>query len=567
VGISIFRALTDARLDAARGISIVRCIAGVAFLFYVLLHLLSDSKRGVPKTANHKSRRRVLPFGNKNRENDMHSASNFPSRAPKHEKSRARKTVSRWPLAILLLLLVPSVRAQDPSKSQDSETNAQLRQELDALRSQVAALTVRLNEMEKSSAGSPAEPASSAAPASPPEIRIAIPASTPTSQAVNAFQGSATEPGSFLRDTTFNVLLDGYYEYNFNSPAGRVNLLRPYDVSSNSFSLNQAAIVIEHAPNLEEGRRFGARVDLQYGQATETLQGSAANELRPQVYRNLFQVYGTYVAPVGSGLTIDFGKWASSLGLEGNYTKDQFNYSRSYFFNFLPFYHMGFRAGYDLTSKVNLTYWLVNGAQQLEDFNGFKSQAFIFTLKPASTVSWNVNYYFGQEQRDVVAVLNPGLPTEPTQPGLPAVPIIPTPDGREHIFDTYLSWNATPKLTFAGEFDYVINRYFSTSPPGHVIGGALYGHRQLTPRTAVSARTEYLSDRGGLFSGTTQALKETTLTFDYKLADGFLARWDWRRDFSNQPFFLTSRTGVLSNNQNTASLGLVWWFGQKQGSW
>src|SRR6185295_13030276 len=49
----------------------------------------------------------------------------------------------------------------------------------------------------------------------------------------------------FFRDTTFNVTLDGYYSYNFNRPVGRINLLRAYDVSSNSFSLNQATIVIE----------------------------------------------------------------------------------------------------------------------------------------------------------------------------------------------------------------------------------------------------------------------------------------------------------------------------------
>jgi hypothetical protein len=63
------------------------------------------------------------------------------------------------------------------------------------------------------------------------------------------------------------------------------------------------------------------------------LQGGAQNEPRPQVYRNVFQAYGTYVAPLGKGLTIDFGKWASALGPESNYTKDQINYSRSYFFN------------------------------------------------------------------------------------------------------------------------------------------------------------------------------------------------------------------------------------------
>ena len=180
----------------------------------------------------------------------------------------------------------------------------------------------------------------------------------------------APPKADFLDDTTFNVTIDGYYGYNFNRPIGGINLLRAYDVSSNSFSLNQAAIVIENAPNLETGKRYGLRLDLQYGQATETVQGYAANELRPQVYRNLWQAYGTYVFDVGKkltkgqGLTVDFGKFASSLGYETNYTKDNFNYSRSYFFNFLPFYHTGFRSSYAFNDKVTVTHWLVNGTRR-----------------------------------------------------------------------------------------------------------------------------------------------------------------------------------------------------------
>ena len=107
---------------------------------------------------------------------------------------------------------------------------------------------------------------------------------------------------------------------------------------------------------------------------------------------------------------MDFGKWASSLGLEGNYPKDQINYSRSYFFNFLPFYHTGVRATYQFNSFASLTYGVVNGVGQAEDFNGFKSQLMFLTLHPSKTVSWNMNYYGGQEQRDVVPTLNPGFP-------------------------------------------------------------------------------------------------------------------------------------------------------------
>ena len=51
-----------------------------------------------------------------------------------------------------------------------------------------------------------------------------------------------------------NFVLDGYYGYNFNRPSDRVNLLRAYDVTSNSFSINQAALILERAPDPAAGQ-------------------------------------------------------------------------------------------------------------------------------------------------------------------------------------------------------------------------------------------------------------------------------------------------------------------------
>jgi len=178
-----------------------------------------------------------------------------------------------------------------------------------------------------------------------------------------------------------------------------------------------------------------------------------------------------------------------------------------------------------------------------------------------------MNYYAGREQRDVVADLNPTFPGLPTQPGLPTEIIRPVPKGRFHVLDVYLTWNATEKLTLAGEIDYVINRIEESSSPTRVTGGAAYARYQFTPLFALAARGEYLSDRGGLFSGLTQALKETTLTADFKVANGFLLRGEWRRDFSNQAFFLTEVPGIRKKEQNTATVGLVWWMGRKEGAW
>ena len=380
----------------------------------------------------------------------------------------------------------------------------------------------------------------------------------------------------YLKGTTTNVMVDGYYSYNFNQPVGRVNVLRAYDVSSNAFSLNQAVIVFERAANPSADRRWGTRVDLQFGQATATLQGNPNNEHRPDIYRNIFQAFGTYVFPIGNGLNVDFGKWASSLGYEGNYTKDQMNYSRAYWFNFLPFYHMGFRVKYQVNSKLGLNYWLVNGTNQTEPTNGFKDEMFGFFLTPNKKITWTTNYYFGQENPDAVSTTD--CPPVPVQPGLCFVPVSPVPQGKLHIFDTYATWQATPQWTFGLEGDYVVQRMWATSGPGrdsapaHTWGGAGYIECQLSPKTYLAGRAEYLSDNGsfftgGLFSKVTQALKEFTVTYTYNVADGLQLKTEYRYDWSNQPVFLTSQKDVFSKDQSTATLGMIWWFGRKQGVW
>jgi len=270
-------------------------------------------------------------------------------------------------------------------------------------------------------------------------------------------------------------------------------------------------------------------------------------------------------------LTVDFGKFASALGYETNYTKDNFNYSRAYFFNFLPFYHFGFRSTYAFNDKLTFTHWLVNGVQQSEDFNGFKSQALLLTWKPAPRVTSQFNYYNGQEQRDRNPAPNPTFATVASQPGLSTDVIRPVPSGRFHVLDTYHTFNVTDKLTLGVEGDYALGRVFRDSPPATVWGGVGYARYQWTRKFAVAGRFEYLSERvspaGALFSGVSQALKEHTLTAEYKFAEGFLGRAEYRRDFSNQPFFLSEQPGILKKEQNTATLGLVWWFGRKTGTW
>ena len=490
------------------------------------------------------------------------------------EANGRRIRVAAWTIlgAVIATAGVAPIRAQQPEPAGtvtvSTETMERLRQHLAELEARVTELKAEMKELRSTT--STASGASNDLPHEAADGAV-LSGSAPVPQGNALLSPEDSSILNYLKGTTVNISVDGYYAYNFNQPVGRVNLLRAYDVSSNAFSLNQAAVIFERAPDVDAGRRFGARLDLQFGQATATLQGNPSNEHRPDIYRNVFQAYGTYIVPVGRGLTVDFGKWASSLGIEGNYTQFQLNYSRSYWFNFLPFYHMGIRAQYNVNKKLALNYWVINGNNQTEPTNSYKDELFGLLLTPNKNISWTVNYYLGQDHPDATPVSTCG--PVPVQPGLCFEKISPAPNGKLHIFDTYVSWQSTQKLLLQLEGDYVIERLWANASPGrssapsHTSGGAAYAKYQVTPRTFVATRAEYLSDRGGLFSGVTEALKEVTATYDITVANGFEMKYEYRRDWSNVPIFLTNTQNVFSKDQNTATAGVIWWFGRKQGPW
>jgi hypothetical protein len=375
-------------------------------------------------------------------------------------------------------------------------------------------------------------------------------------QEPSATRAPAQEASPF-EHVVFGVGFEGFYQYNWNAPYDRINLLRAYDTRANVFGIQQANVIVESVPAVDKGRRFGARVDLQFGQATETVQGSAANEPRPDVYRHIWQAYGTYVFPVGRGLQADFGKFGSMLGYETNYAKDNNQFSRAYLFNFLPFYHSGLRLTLPVSDKVSVWYMLTNGVQQTEDFNDFKSNHVAAIVKPTSQLTWTANYYFGQEQPSTHA----SGPQETA-----GVRSGQDPDGYFKVIDSYVAYAPTSKLSFAVDVNYTTNEVNQADPETALQGTGVYARYQVSAPATLSVRYERLDDEG-LFGGIQQLLHEVTATLEHKFADGFLLRGEFRRDWSNERFFTSAQPGDLRTQQNTALVGLVWWFGNKQGAW
>ena len=110
----------------------------------------------------------------------------------------------------------------------------------------------------------------------------------------------------------------------------------------------------------------------------------------------MFQAYGTYVFPLGHGpARSTSASWRARSASRATTRKDQINYSRSYWFNYLPFYHMGVRTNYRFNDAVadllaDQRHAADRGVQRLQG-----SACSARSINPATSVTWTINYYIG----------------------------------------------------------------------------------------------------------------------------------------------------------------------------
>jgi hypothetical protein len=353
-------------------------------------------------------------------------------------------------------------------------------------------------------------------------------AQTPASQPAPP----ADPPASnwILGPVQLSGLIDGYYSLNFNHPASMNNQLRNFDVNANQFSLNMAKVTLQYEPD-----PIGFRLDFGFGRAFDIINGS---EKSPSVLRNVEQAYASIKPAQAKGLEIDFGKFVTSAGAEVIETKDDWNYSRSLLFAWaIPYYHFGLRTSFPVGKYFTGGVQLVNGWNNVEDNNSGKTVGLTGAIN-AGKVIWYHNYYFGPEKAD-------------------------TNKGWRRLYDTTVLVNPTSTTSFYINADYgVDNRIGGGSDTwGGVAGAARFA---LTPKFALAPRAEWFNDPDGFSTGTVQSLKEVTMTAEYTPFLGLITRFEYRRDWSNQPFFDRGNTPASSKSQSTLLAGVIVYFGPKQ---
>lgn len=309
-----------------------------------------------------------------------------------------------------------------------------------------------------------------------------------------------------------------------------MNQLYNFDVKANQFSLNMAKVSMEHTPD-----PIGFRVDLGFGRAFDIIH---ASEKAPEIFRYLEQAYVSVKPKAAKGFQADFGEFVTSAGAEVIETQSNWNYSRSLLFAWaIPYYHFGLRTSMPLNKYFTGGVQVVNGWNNVEDNNTGKTVG-ITGAFATSKVSWSNVYYIGPEKDN-------------------------TNKGKRQLFDTALLLTPNGKANFYLNFDYGRDKNIG---PGSQrwVGVAGAARFALNKWFAFTPRLEWFNDADGFNTGTAQKLKEFTMTGEFKMIEGVLARLEYRRDWSNQKFFDRGNSPASSKNQDTLVLGVVAFFGPKR---
>lgn len=120
-----------------------------------------------------------------------------------------------------------------------------------------------------------------------------------------------------MRGITVFGIGDAYLMANTNQPPGGENLLRNFDTRSGAVRLNYVEAAIERKTS--ESTVLGFRADLGAGPVARMV---GAPEPGPSGPKYIQQAYVSVRAPIGSGLTVDAGKFVTPAGAEVIETQD-----------------------------------------------------------------------------------------------------------------------------------------------------------------------------------------------------------------------------------------------------
>lgn len=331
-------------------------------------------------------------------------------------------------------------------------------------------------------------------------------------------------------------LADVYVLHDFNLPPSSRTSLREFDLVSDAPSLGYLRLTVGHRP-----APIGFRLDVGVGDTADVYRlEDPALALHPSWARALSYVeqgFVTVLVPLGRGVAVDVGKFATPAGFEDNESIDNWSYSRSFLYSWAePSLHTGVRLSTEVARGVAVAlFWLDGWNANFVDGDDLRSFAAAISAHPRASVELIATYVAGLERR-------------------PTALFDPTLRWRD-LLSVSGEWEATAWLALALAFDYGDDR-----AGGGVRFGGIAGYARVAPRRwlAATVRGEWLADPSGFVTGTAQTLGEVTATVDVTRRSGAVGLWarlEYRHDQSSARPFAATRGPASS--QDTLTLALA----------
>ncbi len=188
--------------------------------------------------------------------------------------------------------------------------------------------------------------------------------------------------------------------FSSTSPSNHLFRNRGTTPRVDKWDLNMTGAYLKKAPS--ESSRAGVELTAQEGRDSEIFGFSAT---APKIggadwLLHFGPTNVSYLAPVGKGLTVQGGIFASLIGYDGLYAKDNLTYTRPWTGDYTPYLMLGVNASYPVSSRLTATGFVLNGYWHLADANNVPSFGGQLAYKATDRVTVKETVLYGPHQTD-----------------------------------------------------------------------------------------------------------------------------------------------------------------------
>jgi hypothetical protein len=293
---------------------------------------------------------------------------------------------------------------------------------------------------------------------------------------------------------SFSGFIDVAYLWNANRPTNHENFIPGTGTSgkrANEFTLNLAQVQWSRAVSAEQP--VGFTLSLVAGEGTEVVH--AGEPKGGDVLRHIYQASVAY--RLRNGVVLEAGVYPSHIGLEGFYSKDNWNYTRSWLGELSPYYQAGVKASYAFNARWSGQLHVLNGWQLINDNNDGKAIG--------TQLAWSSG--------PLTASLNTFVDADRT------------------FADVVVLYRVRPRLQLGASGD------VGSQEHAQWRGGGAYARYAIDDHNAVAVRAEHFRDPEAGISGTARTLHEATVTYEMHPREHVILKLETRYDRSTAPVF------------------------------